>query len=488
MSRRNFLKQGGALAPATLTSELITKYVVENAKKIGSKMCFIFRVTFLIIAFILNPELTNSQTTSQTIKWDCSAVIYIDHETVYAENRYGNIIKQGKTGKADADVIQSAIELASPTGEIKICRGKYILDNSILICHNIKLVGEGRGTVIVPPINDYAFKVEKREKEIIPRPYHAREDHPLYAVVIRDLTIDGERQDLKHSGKGIFLKVFWSSIFENLWIQNTGNALTLQSVKESDFSNIYLINNGDEKNREPSLLIRGGNNLHVSGLYVIYQNYIGLEMLRGKLVFITQSMFHGWLPRHGGPAKFPLIQIKDLNNDRNNEGRYKSDFVIENSRITVSGEGTSAVNIINSPVTIRQCVATSGFANTVISATKNARVNISDNSFYSLKTLPMGTYALYAEDAEVIFKNNVVSCQNLQLCLKAARNSIIADNRFDAISELPNIIIGETEDKASRSIQVKGNIFRKEELEDAVVVSANSKKNISIYNNQLWSE
>ena len=439
-------------------------------------------------AFSIMTVSAYSRTIQKQIKWNCSAVVYIDNDVIRAEDRYGGIISQGDAGRADADVLQSAVDAAGPTGEIKICKGTYVLDKSILIYHNNKVTGEGRGTVLVPPVGDYAVKIEKKDKEIIPRPHHVYEGFPLYAVIFRDLTIDGKREGVHHSGKGIYLRGFWSSSFENLWIQNTGNALTLRSVKESDFSNIYLINNGHEADREPSLLITGGNNLHFHGLYVIYQNYKGLEVVRGKLIFITQSMFHGWLPRHGGPKKYPLIQVRDSNGDRKNEGRYKSDFVLENSRITVGGEGTCAVEIINSPATINHCVATCGFGKTVVGATRNARVNISDNSFYSFKSSPIGEYVLYAEDSEVIFKNNVVSFNNLQLCLKAVRNSIIADNRFDAISDKPNIFIGDNGEQGSRNIQVRGNIFRQKRLEEAVEISPLSNENIEIYHNQIWSE
>jgi hypothetical protein len=422
------------------------------------------------------------------MKLKCSSVVYIDNDIVTAEDKYGNIIQQGKSGNSDADVIQSAIDKAGPAGEIKICKGRYIIDKSILVYHNMKITGEGRGTILIPPIDDYAFKVKKGEKEIFSRPHHVKEGFPLYAMIFRDMTIDGKREDLHHSGKGFYLRGFWSSSFENLWIQNTGNALTLNSIHESDFINIYLINNGDEKKKESSVFITKCDNIHFQGLYVIYQNYIGLEVFNSKLTFITRSMFHGWLKREGETAKYPLIQVKDANADKKNEGRYKSDFVIENSRITVGGEGTSAIDVINSPVTVTQCVATCGFANTVVSATQNARVNVSNNSFYSFKPLPMGSYVLYAEDSEVIFKNNVVSFQNLQVCLKAVRNSIIVDNRFDAVSEKPNIYIGDNNNQGSRNIQVKGNIFRQKKLEDAVEVSKLSLKGITIKDNQIWGE
>jgi hypothetical protein len=461
------------------------KEIIMNHVK-GLK--YLHLIVFLIIQLIVVCNPVSSAANTQKIKWECSAIVYIEKDIVIAEDKYGNIIQQGKSGKTDADVIQFAVDISGPAGEIKICKGKYILDKPILIYHNMKISGEGRGTILVPPIDDYVFKVEKGEREIFSRPYHVKEGFPLYAVIFRDMTIDGKREGLHHSGKGFYLRGFWSSVFNNLWIQNTGNALSINHVKESDFANIYLINNGDEEKKEPSVFITGGNNLHFSGLYVIYQNYIGLEVDRGKLIFISQSMFHGWLKREGETAKYPLIQVKDSNGDRKKEGRYKADFVLENSRITVGGEGTNAINVINSPVTVTQCVATCGFGNTVISATQNARVNASNNSFYSFKPLPMGSYVLFAEDSEVIFKNNVVSFQNLQVCLKAVRNSIIADNRFDAISEMPNINIGDYNNQGCRNVQVKGNIFRQEKLEDAVKVSKLSTKGIMIKDNQIWSE
>ncbi|MBN2410490.1 hypothetical protein JXQ31_02285 [candidate division KSB1 bacterium] len=439
----------------------------------------------IIISFLIFITFITGHTKS--LKWQCSAVVYIENETVVAEDRYGNIINQEKAGKVDADIIQSAIDLAAPAGHLIITKGTYRLSKSLLVHSNIKITGEGRATIFVPPVDDFAVKIEKRDEYIFPRPYHSEAGNPMYGLIVRDITIDGARDNLPHSGKGLYCKVFWSSSFENIWIQNTGLGIHVDNTRESVFSKIYLINNGDEKKKEPGIRVDGNNNLHFRSLYIIYPNYIGME-IKSKLVFISQAMFHGWLEPHNKPAKYPLIQVKDLNDFKEGEGRFKSDVVIENSRITVGGEGSCAVNIINSPVTLRQCVATAGVGNTVVRVSDNARVNITDNSFYSFLPLPSGQYVLYAEDSEVIFKNNVVSCHNLQLCLKAARNSIIADNRFDAVSENSNIYIGDNNNQGSRCIQVTGNIFRQEKLENAVKVSTLSDKNIDIYNNQLWSE
>jgi len=449
---------------------------------------YIYLLPFLFLLSVILLNNTTAGDKNSRLKWEYAAIVYIDAGEIVTEDRYGNIVMEGTAGEDDAAVIQAAIETAGPAGEIKVCRGRYILNETIQIYNNIKFTGEGRGTELIPPVGDYALKVEKSDREFYTRPYHAQEGDPLYAVSISNLTIDGKRDDLAHSGKGIFLHGFWSSSFKNLWIQNTGNALTLKKVSESDFANIYLINNGDENSRESGLFIHGGNNLHFSGLYVIYQNYIGLEMLQGKLVFITQSMFHGWLPRLGGPPKYPLIQIRDLNEDKKNEGRFKSDLVLENSRITVGGGETGVVNIINSPVTLRQCVATASYGQAIVSASENARVNLSDNSFYSLNPLPAGKYVLYAEDSEVIFKNNVISKLNLQVCLKGVKNSIVADNRFDTDSDEPNVFIGGFRGQNSHNIQIRGNIFSMPDLESAVVVDRQNSRNINIQDNMLQGD
>jgi len=81
----------------------------------------------------------------------------------------------------------------------------------------------------------------------------------------------------------------------------------------------------------------------------------------------------------------------------------------------------------------------------------------------------------------------VISKNNLQLCLKAVRNSIIADNRFDVITNEPNIYLGDYENRASRSVQIRGNIFFKQDLKEAVEVNQDSMENILVRDNILGS-
>ncbi len=435
------------------------------------------------------------------LKWDCSAVIHIDGDTIMAEDALGKVIAQGQAGQADADVVQAAIDYVHPGGQVKLTCGEYRFDKPVVIYNSSTLCGEGRGTVIVPPADDYAFKVMTTEKTETYRPFHGNPG-PLYAVIVRDLTIDGESSGSK--GKGIYMRMFWSSSFENLWIQNTGNALYLHQVLESDFSNIYLIANGDAEAAEASVIMTaGGNNIHFRGLYMIYPNYIGMELIGTpegvpRLVFITQSMFHGWLRTpekvdlelgrlkkdwHGTEptvaAPYDVIRIRDL--DAHRLGML-ADVVIRDSRITVAGPGHASVNVINSPVTIANCVVTATEGECVIRASDKARVMVTGNTFHCGKEIGC-KYALEVNDAQAIFKDNILNGNNLNVHLAAAHNTVIANNHFTTEHDKPTVWIGDDGKMGSRNIEVSGNIFTEKRAKTAIEVSPLSTHNIQVHNN-----
>jgi hypothetical protein len=425
------------------------------------------------------------------LKWDCSAVVFAEGESVVAEDEFGNVIRAGTAGADDADVTQSAIDKAHPAGEVRIRRGRYCFDKPVVIYNSSTIRGEGRGTVIVPPSADYAFKVMTTEDTELYRPFHG-DPGPLYAVILRDLAIDGERTDGRRQGKGIYMDTFWCSSFENLWISNTGNALYMRHVRESDFSNIHLIANGDPEQAEASVIMTDeNNNLHFRGLFVIYPNYIGLEMKPTsasdteipeipRLVFISQSMFHGWL-REEGAAPYDLIRIADL--DAHRVGML-ADVVIRDSRITVAGPGHASVNVINSPVTIANCVVTATEGKYVIRASEAARVRIVGNTFHS-GNREGSKYALYTEDAEVIFKDNVLIGRNLAVRFAPASNSIVTDNRFILESEQSSVWVGDDGRAGSCNIQIAWNIFSEKRAESAIGVSRLSTEDIQIRDNQF---
>ncbi len=439
---------------------------------------------------------------SANMKWECTAVVYIDGETVVAEDDRGAVIAKGSAGADAADVIQAAIDAAHPAGQIKIRRGLYRLDKSVVLYNSGMLCGEGRGTVLVPPADDYALKVMTTDQTEIYRPFHG-DPGPLYAAIVRDLTIDGE--SIGSRGKGIFMDTFWCSSFENLWIQNTDNALYLHHVRESDFTNIYLISNGSVELKEPSVVLIGeNNNIHFRNLSVVYPNYIGMDLI-GKtdegidvprLVYLTQSFFHGRLaapdelPReYDGKmekdfgrtiaAPFDLIRLTDLGAHRHG---CLADVVIRDSRITVAGPGAASVNCINSPLTVANCVMTATEGECVIRASKKSRVTVTGNTIHCGSETG-SRYSLQVVDAEVIFKDNVLNGINLNIALAPASNSIIANNRFTLENGEPTIWVGDDGETGSANIEISGNIFTEKRAKSAVEVSPLAAENIRVHDN-----
>ena len=434
------------------------------------------------------------------MKWDCSAVVYIDGDSVVAEDDRGQVLAQSTDA---ASVIQAAIDAAHPAGQIKIRRGEYRLGKSVVLYNSGMLCGEGRGTVLVPPVDDYALKVMTTEQTEIYRPFHG-DPGPLYAAIVRDLTIDGE--SIGERGKGIFMDTFWCSSFENLWIQNTDNALYLHHVRESDFTNIYLISNGSVELKEPSVVLVGeNNNIHFRNLSVVYPRYIGMDLI-GKigegidvprLVYMTQSFFHGRLAapkelpreydgkhRDGGfertiAAPYDLIRLTDLGAHRHG---CLADVVIRDSRITVAGPENASINCINSPLTIANCVMTATEGQCVIRASKKARVTATGNTIHC-GSQTGSRYSLQVLDAEVIFKDNVLNGINLNVALSPASNSIIANNRFTLENGEPTITVGDDGTTGSKNIEIAGNIFTEVRAKSAVEVSPLATENIRVHDN-----
>ena len=258
-----------------------------------------------------------------------------------------------------------------------------------------------------------------------------------------------------------------------------------------------MIANGNAEAKEPSVFFDGQcDNIHMSGITIIYPNYVGLQMVghptdsrhSPRLVWISDSMIHGWLAgdkaNNGspcdGPAPYDLIQITDC--DTQKDGR--SDITITNSRITVAAPGKAAVNVSNSPVTISSSVISAGRGECVVRASNDARVSIVGNSIYGPS--PQGCkYVVYAENSEVLFKDNRLAMNNLQVVLAPGVNSIIADNRFATTIDGPVISIGDNGKTGSANVQVKGNIISGKTAGEAIAVSALSTEAIDVHGNQF---
>jgi len=125
-----------------------------------------------------------------------SAVVYKKEDKVIAKkwleqrDRWVTLAK-GEAGVDDAKVIQSAIDeiYNSGGGVIRICKGKYYLNNYVALKDNIKIVGEGDKTILYqPPYNGQAIFA-----------IHGRKN-----ITIENIVLDGYKADL--TGHTIYIE------------------------------------------------------------------------------------------------------------------------------------------------------------------------------------------------------------------------------------------------------------------------------------------
>ena len=133
-----------------------------------------------------------------------SIIITLKKQRIIAFSDEKKIISEGVAGKDDAVVFQQAIDsLGKKGGSIRIKRGRYRLSESVIIDYPVSVTGEGQGTIIVPPQDDYAFRVITTKRSPV-RPNSGKlpggrpGDDTLSGVTMELLTIDGEG-----AGKGI---------------------------------------------------------------------------------------------------------------------------------------------------------------------------------------------------------------------------------------------------------------------------------------------
>ncbi len=412
-----------------------------------------------------------------SIKWDCAAIVFTDGNEVVAEDRFGTCIDGDKAGVRDAEIIQKAIDAASPAGEIKICKGVYKLEKSLVITSNLLFHGEGRGTIFRPPQDDYAIKVETTDATDIPRPYQGswKGTKHLYAVVVKEFCIDGGIDGDPETGKGIYMRDFWSSSFENIWIEKTGNALYLRNVHESAFRNLFLLRNGNVNTDEPSVLFdEQSDNNHVTKMTLIYPRHTGVY-LKGKqgdpsqsprLLWFNDCMLHGWNVTEDGPAQCPLIRMEHVDKQR-------TDVTFNNCRITVAAKGQASFDLDNAAVSVRNSVISATFGKYIFKAKKNSRIRSVGNTFHSGDP-ETNDYVVHAEHSQVLFKDNVLIGRNLGVKLIAARDSVITHNTFEIETGKITIDIEDDGDQGSENIVVQQNTCRELSAEAALHVAEQS--------------
>jgi hypothetical protein len=263
----------------------------------------------------------------------------------------GRIVMEKKAGEQDAHLIQQAAEMCRSGGELRIMAGQYDLEKSIVLDFPCTVSGEGRGTVLVPPANDYAIRIMKTdrsptindwvwgpERESMPPDLINLCGERLYGVYVRSLAIVGNGR-----GKGIYLAGVTECICDDLAIHSTYDGAAIyadKTVMETEFRSIVCYVNGSIKNREATIVVasqeRGdaNNNLQFTRVHVLLPNYIGVqigtdETYPPRLIFFTQSFFHGWLPFER-TAPYDLFVVREADPERG--------IVISASRFTNTGE------------------------------------------------------------------------------------------------------------------------------------------------------
>ena len=141
-----------------------------------------------------------------------TAVVARRGDQVVVSDAEGRIVSEQKAGEEDARLIQQAAEMCRQGGELRIMAGQYDLKESIVLDFPCTVSGEGRGTILVPPANDYAIRIMKTdrsptindwvwgpERASIPQGLIKLCGERLYGVYVRSLAIVGNGR-----GKGIY--------------------------------------------------------------------------------------------------------------------------------------------------------------------------------------------------------------------------------------------------------------------------------------------
>jgi len=373
-----------------------------------------------------------------------TAIVFREGDNVRAMDSVGVIRAGTDTGKSVSDVIQQAVDLCKKGGEVRIKAGEYRLERSVVVDYPCTISGEGRGTILVPPANQFAFCVQKTQRSPVlsdwvwgdkkgkmPQWLDDLCAERLYGVNVRSLAIVGYG-----CGKGIYLKGLSECNFVDLWIHitNDGAALYLDStVMETEFRNIHCYNNGSAENKEATLVIDSqqegdsNNNLHFDKVYILLPSYIGVQIgSEGKkyaprLIYFSHCFFHGWYPLKY-LAPYDLIQIQHCAPQRG--------VTITESRFTLPGAGCAAVHL--GPDTLAQ-VSNCNFGGLAaksdyIRADARAKLIATDNCFNTLNQAE--NLAIRAEKADTIIQNNVFLAGPDCVRIEQPKNSILQSNIF----------------------------------------------------------
>lgn len=429
-----------------------------------------------------------------------SITIYQEENFVIAKNEKSKVILKGNLETESSAIIQKSINLLEKGGQIILRTGTYYLSESLILDSNTRITGEGRRSILVPPVGDFAIKVIKTENSLLSR----RMLNPpwmnsvMYGAVLDNFSIEGliktkpANSDIfSGNGKGIFIDEVSDFTLKDLWIVDThdgaglylGSPGSLKAAREGIVDNVHFVRNGNPDAKEAAIVIAGNcNNIHLTKIFVLYPNYIGMEIGPDKtpevvprLIFISNSMFHGMLPETD-VHPFDLIKVTHLDSIRG--------VVIRDTRLTHCGNEKSYLHVANGDVKIHNCILGGGHGKYAIRAEKAADVTISSNTFHEFKGKDDQNYSLFCEGSSVKFKDNIVYKGGGEIELKGVQNSVLAGNTIDLEGE-PAIRISEGGQSSTNNLMIAGNFFRKMESE-VRAISVNIKLKSSIIRDNFY--
>jgi len=373
-----------------------------------------------------------------------TAIVFREGGNVFLMDSAGVIRAGTDKGQSVSEVIQQAVDLCKDGGEVRIKAGEYRLERSVVVDYPCTISGEGRGTILVPPANQFALCVKKTQrspvlsdwvwgdkKGKIPQWLDDLCAERLYGVNVRSLAIVGYGH-----GKGIYLKGLSECNFADLWIHvtNDGAALYLDStVMETEFRNIHCYNNGSLENKEATLVIDSqqegdsNNNLHFDKVYILLPSYIGVQIgsenkkYAPRLIYFSHCFFHGWYPLEY-LAPYDLIRIQHSD--------FQRGVTITESRFTLPGAGCAAVHL--GPDTLAQVSNCNFGGPDYIRAEAGAKLIATGNCFNTPINVNAHTnnLAIRAEKAETIIQNNIFVAGPDCVRIEEPKHSILESNIF----------------------------------------------------------
>ena len=488
----------------------------ENAIRVAAyhpvirtkKWLICFSLILVLIPALFDQRLAHANEASPTSESERkplrSLVVEKTNTSVVVRDAIGQIVREGHAGKDDAAVLQWAIDAVRPGGAVTIHTGQYVLDRTVEIFNSTEITGEGSQTIIVPPAGDFAFRLMRRENSHTDRAeiHGVTFDKTLTGLSMANFAIDGGPEG---RGKGIYLFHIGQSTLQDLWILRTTEGAGIyidQSVMEVTFSRIHLLGNGSEKTKEASVVIAAqesgdaNNNLHFDNVFVIFPNYIGMEIGAGggkevpRLLFLNQCMFHGWLRNPTkendwesavSPAPFDLIRVTNLESTLG--------MVIRDSRLSNSGEKSAELFVERGNVKAFSSVFGGGRGGYLIRGGDSASLTVVGNTFEEVSNSGGGKgIVLEATGAGVTFEDNTMDENTGPVRLMRPTYAIVSNNIFRNPGNGRRLYVDNGNGTKSGGVLVSGNIFVGIPKAQMIEVSSPSRHAVVVKDNISMGE